>query len=78
MLKGKVIYTGGTAYLGMPANPDFQQLIVKKHTTLGLTYGSSRNQIYNLLHTKKENTNGLYSCRSCGYCFLNARRKISN
>jgi hypothetical protein len=23
-VKGKVIYIGGTAYLGMPANPEFQ------------------------------------------------------
>jgi hypothetical protein len=61
----------------MPANPDFQQLIVKKHTTLGLAYGSSRNQIYNLLHTKKENTLD-YIHAEATVTVSDARRKISN
>jgi hypothetical protein len=29
-VKRKVIY-GGTAYLGMPANPEFQELIIKTY-----------------------------------------------
>jgi hypothetical protein len=37
------------------ANPDFQQLIVKKHTTLGSTYGSSRNSNIQLTAYEKEN-----------------------
>jgi len=37
------LYFGGTAYLGMPANPEFQQLIVKNIQRWGSAYGSSRN-----------------------------------
>ncbi|WP_339919815.1 aminotransferase class I/II-fold pyridoxal phosphate-dependent enzyme [uncultured Flavobacterium sp.] len=37
------LYFGGTAYLGMPANTDFQQLIVKNILRWGSAYGSSRN-----------------------------------
>ncbi|TDE04169.1 aminotransferase class I/II-fold pyridoxal phosphate-dependent enzyme [Flavobacterium hiemivividum] len=37
------LYFGGTAYLGMPANPEFQQLIVKNILRWGSAYGSSRN-----------------------------------
>ncbi|NGY38224.1 pyridoxal phosphate-dependent aminotransferase family protein [Flavobacterium sp. XN-5] len=37
------LYFGGTAYLGMPANTEFQQLIVKNILRWGSAYGSSRN-----------------------------------
>lgn len=43
-VKGKsFLYFGGTAYLGMPANPEFRQLIVKNIMQWGSSYGSSRN-----------------------------------
>ncbi|MEZ7506850.1 aminotransferase class I/II-fold pyridoxal phosphate-dependent enzyme [Flavobacterium sp. Arc2] len=41
--KESYLYFGGTAYLGMPANPEFQQLIVKNILRWGSAYGSSRN-----------------------------------
>ncbi|CAM2998299.1 aminotransferase class I/II-fold pyridoxal phosphate-dependent enzyme [Flavobacterium frigoris] len=41
--KENYLYFGGTAYLGMPANPEFQQLIVKNILRWGSAYGSSRN-----------------------------------
>jgi len=41
--KKSYLYFGGTAYLGMPANPEFQQLIVKNILRWGSAYGSSRN-----------------------------------
>ncbi|MWB95400.1 aminotransferase class I/II-fold pyridoxal phosphate-dependent enzyme [Flavobacterium sp. GA093] len=37
------LYFGGTAYLGLPANEAFQQLVVKNILKWGTTYGSSRN-----------------------------------
>jgi 7-keto-8-aminopelargonate synthetase-like enzyme len=37
------LYFGGTAYLGMPTNPEFQQLIIKNILRWGSAYGSSRN-----------------------------------
>jgi 7-keto-8-aminopelargonate synthetase-like enzyme len=37
------LYFGGTAYLGMPANPEFQELIIKNILRWGSAYGSSRN-----------------------------------
>jgi 7-keto-8-aminopelargonate synthetase-like enzyme len=41
--KEPFLYFGGTAYLGMSANPEFQQLIVKNILRWGSSYGSSRN-----------------------------------
>ena len=40
--KENYLYFGGTAYLGMPANLEFQQLIVKNILRWGSAYGSSR------------------------------------
>lgn len=36
------LYFGGTAYLGMPTNPEFQQLVIKYILRWGSAYGSSR------------------------------------
>ncbi|PBJ06113.1 aminotransferase class I/II-fold pyridoxal phosphate-dependent enzyme [Flavobacterium sp. ACN6] len=36
------LYFGGTAYLGLPTNKDFQDLVVKNILNWGTTYGSSR------------------------------------
>jgi len=36
------LYFGGTAYLGLPTNPDFQQLLLKNIVRWGSAYGSSR------------------------------------
>ncbi|UFH34013.1 aminotransferase class I/II-fold pyridoxal phosphate-dependent enzyme [Flavobacterium acetivorans] len=36
------LYFGGTAYLGMPTNPEFQQLVIKNILRWGSAYGSSR------------------------------------
>lgn len=36
------LYFGGTAYLGLSTNPEFQQLIVKNILRWGSSYGSSR------------------------------------
>ncbi|OXG07407.1 7-keto-8-aminopelargonate synthetase-like enzyme [Flavobacterium araucananum] len=36
------LYFGGTAYLGLPANKDFQELVIKNIRNWGTTYGSSR------------------------------------
>lgn len=37
------LYFGGTAYLGLPTNKAFQELVVKNILKWGTTYGSSRN-----------------------------------
>ncbi|WP_166919516.1 aminotransferase class I/II-fold pyridoxal phosphate-dependent enzyme [Flavobacterium poyangense] len=37
------LYFGGTAYLGLSTNSDFQQLVIKNMLKWGTTYGSSRN-----------------------------------
>ena len=37
------LYFGGTAYLGMPTNSKFQELIIKNIQRWGTAYGSSRN-----------------------------------
>ncbi|QOG02042.1 aminotransferase class I/II-fold pyridoxal phosphate-dependent enzyme [Flavobacterium sp. MDT1-60] len=37
------LYFGGTAYLGLPTNKIFQELVVKNILKWGTTYGSSRN-----------------------------------
>lgn len=39
----KYLYFGGTAYLGLAANTDFQQLLIKNIQIWGAAYGSSRN-----------------------------------
>ncbi|KQB37792.1 aminotransferase class I/II-fold pyridoxal phosphate-dependent enzyme [Flavobacterium aquidurense] len=36
------LYFGGTAYLGLPTNKDFQELVIKNIRNWGTTYGSSR------------------------------------
>ena len=36
------LYFGGTAYLGLPTNEDFQQLLIKNILRWGTAYGSSR------------------------------------
>jgi 8-amino-7-oxononanoate synthase len=36
------LYFGGTAYLGLPTNKDFQELVIKNIQKWGTTYGSSR------------------------------------
>lgn len=38
----KYLYFGGTSYLGLPTNPDFQQLLIKNIIQWGTAYGSSR------------------------------------
>jgi hypothetical protein len=47
------LYFGGTAYLGMPANPEFQELIIK-HTALGLRLRKFRNANIQLTAYEKE------------------------
>jgi len=37
------LYFGGTAYLGLPTNKTFQELVIKNIMRWGTTYGSSRN-----------------------------------
>jgi 7-keto-8-aminopelargonate synthetase-like enzyme len=37
------LYFGGTAYLGLPANSEFQSILVKNILIWGSSYGSSRN-----------------------------------
>lgn len=37
------LYFGGTAYLGLPTNPKFQQLLIKNILCWGTAYGGSRN-----------------------------------
>lgn len=37
------LYFGGTAYLGLPSNPDFQNILKESITKWGTFYGSSRN-----------------------------------
>ncbi|OMQ08703.1 aminotransferase class I/II-fold pyridoxal phosphate-dependent enzyme [[Flexibacter] sp. ATCC 35103] len=36
------LYFGGTAYLGLPVNKNFQELVIKNIRNWGTTYGSSR------------------------------------
>ena len=36
------LYFGGTAYLGLPINKEFQELVIKNIRNWGTTYGSSR------------------------------------
>lgn len=36
------LYFGGTAYLGLPTNKEFQELVIKNIKNWGTTYGSSR------------------------------------
>lgn len=36
------LYFGGTAYLGLPTNKEFQELVIKNIRNWGTTYGSSR------------------------------------
>lgn len=36
------LYFGGTAYLGLPTNKNFQELVIKNIQNWGTTYGSSR------------------------------------
>ena len=36
------LYFGGTAYLGLPTNPEFQKLLIKNILQWGTSYGSSR------------------------------------
>lgn len=36
------LYFGGTAYLGLPVNKDFQELVIKNIRNWGTAYGSSR------------------------------------
>jgi hypothetical protein len=45
------LYFGGTAYLGMPANPEFPKNILR----WGSAYGSSRNANIQLTAYEKEN-----------------------
>lgn len=40
--KEQYLYFGGTAYLGLPTNKDFQELVIKNIQNWGTTYGSSR------------------------------------
>jgi 7-keto-8-aminopelargonate synthetase-like enzyme len=42
------LYFGGTAYLGLPTNPEFQQLLFKNIVRWGTAYGSSRSANINL------------------------------
>ena len=47
------LYFGGTAYLGLPTNEDFQQLLIKNILRWGTAYGSSRSS--NIKLTAYEN-----------------------
>ncbi|WET03842.1 aminotransferase class I/II-fold pyridoxal phosphate-dependent enzyme [Flavobacterium sp. YJ01] len=40
--QNQYLYFGGTAYLGLPTNKDFQDLVVQNILKWGTTYGSSR------------------------------------
>lgn len=40
--KEQYLYFGGTAYLGLQTNKDFQELVIKNIRNWGTTYGSSR------------------------------------
>ncbi|MDA6069644.1 aminotransferase class I/II-fold pyridoxal phosphate-dependent enzyme [Flavobacterium sp. AC] len=42
------LYFGGTAYLGLPTNKEFQELVIKNIRKWGTTYGSSRSANINL------------------------------
>lgn len=54
--KENYLYFGGTAYLGMPANTEFQQLIVNNILRWGSAYGSSRNSNIQLTAYEKAET----------------------
>ncbi len=41
--KHKFLYFGGTAYLGLPTNKDFQKILIGNILKWGTAYGSSRN-----------------------------------
>ncbi len=41
--KESFLYFGGTAYLGLPTNNDFQKILIKNLKKWGTAYGSSRN-----------------------------------
>ncbi|MGO4819246.1 aminotransferase class I/II-fold pyridoxal phosphate-dependent enzyme [Flavobacterium sp. W22_SRS_FP1] len=41
--KEDYLYFGGTAYLGLPANAEFQNILIKNILIWGSSYGSSRN-----------------------------------
>jgi hypothetical protein len=73
------LYFGGTAYLGMPANPEFQELIIKKHT-LGLRlrkFPKCKYTAYGIWKGEEFLRNYICSCYS--YCFIrDACRKISD
>lgn len=50
------LYFGGTAYLGLPTNPDFQKALVKSIAKWGSFYGSSRSSNIKLsIFDKAEN-----------------------
>ena len=50
------LYFGGTAYLGLPTNADFQNTLIKSITKWGSFYGSSRNSNIKLsIFDKAEN-----------------------
>jgi hypothetical protein len=63
----------------MPANPEFQELIIK-HTALGLLTEVPEMQIYSLRHMKRRRiSKELYWCSCYSYCFIrDACRKISD
>jgi hypothetical protein len=63
----------------MPANPEFQELIIKTYC-VGAPYGSSEMQIYSLRHMKRRRiSKELYWCSCYSYCFIrDACRKISD
>jgi hypothetical protein len=64
------------AYLGMPANPEFQELIIKNILRWGSTVPEM--QIYSLRHMKRRRiSKELYWCSCYSYCFIrDACRKI--
>ncbi len=47
--KESFLYFGGTAYLGLPTNKDFQKILIRNLKKWGTAYGSSRNTNIQLL-----------------------------
>jgi hypothetical protein len=49
------LYFGGTAYLGMPANPEFQELIIKTYCVGAPLTEVPEMQIYSTAYEKEKN-----------------------
>ncbi len=75
------LYFGGTNYLGMSTNPEFQHILLESIKKWGTAYGSSRNSNVKLsiYETAEKIIGKEYKFRSSLDCFVrNARWKISH